>query len=189
MTIPLHGAMTPEHRESVVAGYTKALSATSAALEAEKGMSAGTALACAHVALAGSLNRLLDEAAGRVRADRGLPTSPEEEDEPAHGSHRERGAAEAERALRAHTEGGKISLEDVEYLLCDLMHYAGADFDDLLESAISQHQAECGEDADAAEEAIAGKAAGFAGQTPEERRLQEARSKMLVSHKQLGFDA
>ncbi len=153
---------------------------------------AGTVLAAQQI-VGSHLGRTITEAAGRVRVARGLPfeanpgPAPEpEEDVEEFETHGERGRTEGLRVLQAHDGEADPDLETLEYLLVDLMHWCGdaGAFDEILEGARSQFEAEREEDA--------------ADAPPEEEKTPEAHAKrigdamqmrMLHSHKPQRFDA
>ena len=180
-------------REAAVADYTSSIDRLAAGLAARypEWTEAGSVLAAQQI-LGKHLGDILTEAAGRVRAARGLP-EPVAEPEPEEGaeeeeyaSHGERGRAEGLRTLQAHDGVEDPDLDDLEYLLVDLMHWCGdaGAFDEILEGARSQFEAEREEDA--------------ADAPPEEEETPEAHAKrirdamqmrMLHSHKPQRFDA
>ncbi len=117
------------------------------------------AIDAARAMLCRMVNSVIDEAAGRLRVERGLPAfaEPGPEPEPAppssgDGTHRAVARGLAEDTLLFHS-GGEIDDQSVQDLLVDLMHHAGPEaFEDALDAALERFEEEVEEDAEAAAE-------------------------------------
>lgn len=179
-------------REACRGSYRQTIAAVLERIERNgSGLPVASAIAAAHSFVARQVAVLIDEAAGLVRVERGLPAFAEEgastdAAEAAEQPHHVAASARAEDTLRHH-EQGDIEPDTLEDLLIDLLHWAGEEgFGDALSSARDQFEAESEED-DANE---AGPEPG--GMTEEER--QRARPKvvqlsLLRAHNPQRFDA
>lgn len=173
-----------QDRKTVLGDYVETMGRLAAQLEASpRAFSPCDAISVAGSILLNSVTRGIKEAAQRLRDAKGLPGpahAPVQDDEEL--SHGERGHREGDRVLRFHTGvNEEPDIEDLTYLLRDLMHWCGDDtFGVALDEARDQYEDECGEDnADAA----------LADAPPEEQRLKQRQLHILRNHQPARYDA
>ena len=143
-------------REEVLAAYKDMLSGITASLERSRpDVPVGVTIGVAQAILCRTVNSAIDEAAGRLRVERGLPAFAEPVPAPPSsgvGTHHAVARELAEGTLRFHS-GCEIDDQSVQDLLVDLLHYAGPEaFDDALEAALERFEEEVEKDAEAAAE-------------------------------------